>query len=289
MRLALRRARGEETLAAIDDDERACTSCGHAANGDEIFCTACGATLSPLAATGVTTAAHPVPPAAGRPSEVHGQQLTEREPAATGLEVGDQRSRVRPLLVSIVAAIALVGVGAFAWMWHGERTKHHITAAKLQDARVQIRGLQSDKTHLTAELEAAQQLSNKRAALLARSDRVLQGLNPLLSTVDELKSITGDMQSQRDTFASDSDVLVTDLITFDNYLVDNDPAYYDATYLSDLVSQINSEIDTVRSEEGSLSSSDGSYASATDRFDTRATTLTRAVQALKLQLKAVGS
>ena len=112
-------------------------------------------------------------------------------------------------------------------------------------------------------------------------------MDPLLTSVDELQSLAGEMQQARDVFSSNSDDLVADLILLANYLLDTTSSDLDYGYASSLIDEINAEIDTVRSGSYALSGYDTQYSGASRRFDTRATGFVTSVRALERQLKLV--
>jgi hypothetical protein len=263
-----------------------CPNCGQGVEGDDAFCTGCGAALR----VDDETAAADVLSVGVKAAPIETVEVPAfSEVAAQDADARQQQSRSRrwmlPTFVSVSIALALLALGGLGYAWHSERTKHHTAARDLDRADQQIADLSAAKARLSAQLASEQEIAARRAAVLKRADRVLQGVEPLLSSVDELKSITVDMQSQRDAFASDSAVLVDDLIELGRYLLAPGVNNYD--YVNGLISEINSELSIVRSDQDSLTSADSSYSSASDRFDTRATRLTKSVRALEKQLKVV--
>ena len=270
MKLAMRLPRRSRAEA------QTCPACGEKTRSG-VFCTSCGAALAgvPVQAKNGTNGAQPVLVSEeGAPKASRFRGRLPKWPR-----------RIRPNRVWILVAALLISGGAGAFFWQDERAKHHEAARNLDQANAEIGDLTSTNARLTAALADAQNLAARRAAVLRRANRVLQGVEPLLSSVDELKSIAGNMSAERDTFASDTESLVADLISLANYLLE--PGVNDYSYVNSLIDQINWKLDTVRDGKASLTNYDGNYLVASNRFDTRATALTRSVRALERQLKVV--
>jgi hypothetical protein len=192
---------------------------------------------------------------------------------------------MRLVIASLLAALTVLAIGGFAFLWQSERAKHHDAARNLDQANVQVDNLKASEVRLTGELASAQEIAAKRAAVLKRANKVLRGVEPLLSSVDELKSIAGQMSTERDNFASDTSTLVDDLVTLANYLLE--PGENDYAYVNNLIDEINSKLANVREGADSLNTFDGDYSAASSRFDGRATALTKSIRALERQLKLV--
>jgi hypothetical protein len=121
--------------------------------------------------------------------------------------------------------------------------------------------------------------------VLLRAQTVLTNVDPLLSDADGIKLITTQIQSARDQFASDSAQMTSDLIDLENY--EANPQNYPGVDQWALVSQVNGELETVRSDYASLTSTDSSFSGATTQFGQHADAFTTAVRALQGQLKKV--
>jgi hypothetical protein len=198
-----------------------------------------------------------------------------------GYEEDRPRRRLSPQRLGLVAAVA--GVLLFAVLWRVEASHHSSTRHDLRESRAEVKELQTVRTNLLATLAQSQRLSQRRAAVLLRTKAVLRSVDPLLSSVDELQSITGKIQTSRDNATTASDTLVNDLLDMSNYLI-SAGSYADYTYVGSLISGIRSDIDTLNGYYSQLSGYDSRYDAAGNRFGTRATALTKDVQALNKQL-----
>jgi hypothetical protein len=172
---------------------------------------------------------------------------------------------------------------------------------KLADTRSELAGARTDlaasertiadlevaRRHLLTEVAAERGISEKRGAVLLRANHVLDGLDPLLASVDALKKDTGDIQAGRIDFQNAADALIQTTIVLVNYLVNTDSSSVDVDYENGLVDQANSQLAAVQSYASQLSRSDTSYSGDASQFDARATTLSNAVSALKKQLRQV--
>jgi hypothetical protein len=131
---------------------------------------------------------------------------------------------------------------------------------------------------------------SKAARVLRRTTAVVAKVDPLLSGADELQQLTGGIESSRNSFSTDANVLVDDLVGLGNALVDAaNVSGVDISYLNTDIDNVNYEINNVRSEAANLSSADSRYASASQRFGGSATAFTNAVRALQRELRTLPS
>jgi len=128
-------------------------------------------------------------------------------------------------------------------------------------------------------------MSKRQAAIIRRAATVLTSVDPLLSDADGLKQITGQIQAARDTFATDSTQMTTDLLTLENY--EANPQNYSNIDQTSLVNQVNSELGTVRSDFANLISYDGSFSDASTLFGHHADAFSKAVRGLQAELQTL--
>jgi hypothetical protein len=246
-----------------------CRRCGGRLAYDDEYCTHCGARVeAPGDATviGIGATRQPLLPGAVAPRE---------RPARA-------RSRLW------AAAVALLGVAALAAALTAGyyRDQYRSTSSELAASEQQLAGLEATRDRLAGELSGSKRLSERRAALLRRANGVLVGVDPLLSSVDELKSRTSEIQSARDDFLESSGAAVDALVDLGNFLIEQGesaaPERVDA-----LIADANEKLDRAASSAARLSRYDSAYTAAARRFDLRATRLSRDVEALRRELEAV--
>lgn len=196
----------------------------------------------------------------------------------------------RWLLTASIAAllVALAAATAFGLFWYETLKERNNATATLADVREEKEALELANRELQQDLGNAKRLASQRAVLLDRADKVLGAVEPLLSSVDELQEIAGEMQSERSSYQSASEALKSDLVSLANYLLDVDYAYADWGWVSSMIDEINGEIGTVGYWGGEMSDTDTKYDTATTRFSNRATNLNQSIRALQKQLKAQG-
>lgn len=232
-----------------------------------------------------------VAPDTGSSCRECGGQLAEGDSFCTGCgaPVAAERTRVgsrRHLVVTIaIALVSVLAAGTLTTLWLAERSAHSKTRDALSTAELEVATLSREKSALESKLAETERLASRRAALLARAAQVTKGIDPLLNSVDELKVITGRIQDSRDSYATASAELTSDLIALGSYLVSTDPYYVSTYYVNSLIDEINDEIDTVRYYAAQLDGHDADYGSATRRFDTRANALSEAVRRLQRELR----
>jgi hypothetical protein len=125
-------------------------------------------------------------------------------------------------------------------------------------------------------LRQSQALLARQQTILKQTATVLRKVDPLLSGADQLQQITTEIQSARDTFASDSAQMTGDLVYLENAVAD--PASYQGVDTWSLAGQVNAELDTVRSDFATLALYDSNYSDASTAFGNTADTLTKAVR-----------
>ena len=253
--------------------ERRCGSCGHLAAPDDDFCTRCGTDLDDATNVlhlGVTpplpSSAVPVPLPEG-PSD---------------------RSRRLPwVALAIAVAVLSVACVALAVATITSRQDLSDTRSELETSQAQVTALKKSRAALAAELAATRDLSRRRAAVLLRANRVLKGVDPLLSSVDEVKQSSGKVQSTGDSFVAATDALIDTTIELVNYLVETDPESIDNTRVNDLIDEANGQLVKIDSYRSQLQVSRSRYKKVAATFDTRASSFSSAVEALKQQLEQV--
>jgi len=202
--------------------------------------------------------------------------VTQPAPVAAA----DSGSRWRWAFVVVAALAAAV----FAGLWRLEASHHNATKERLRDSQANVAELRLVQTRLADSLKQEMNLSTRRAEVIRRARAVLSGVSPLLESVDEMKSLTGKIQTGRDDFADASTNLVGDLIDLGNYFVDTTGSTPDYTYVSSMIDSINAEISSVNGYNDALSSYDARYSNASSRFERRANNVANAVRALNGQL-----
>jgi hypothetical protein len=233
-------------LAPAEVDVR-CANCGAEITGGEAFCTGCGSAVR----------------AGAFSADTRGKRQIRALPA--GLAVG------------LVVVIAL---GAFEFV---QARHEHSRAVKARHELAQTRvTLAATRTSLAR----TESLSKRQGAILALTSLVLKKVDPLLTDADQLRQLTGNIQTARDTFARDSGQMTTDLIFLENY--EANPQNYPSTDQYSLIAQVNSELQTVNAEYANLTTNDASFSAASTRFGNHADAFTAQVRLLQHQLQALG-
>ena len=243
-----------------------CMECGGAVAADDDFCTHCGAQV-------------------GRPGDAVIAPLRGgmgHEPQVAASDAG--RAPSWPWLAGLAAAVALaIAAGAAAAHYRAELQS---TQTELAASEQQVAKLEAARSALGDELESSKQLSERRAAVLRRADSVLGGIDPILSSVDELKEVTSQIQSARDDFLAASGTLTVSLIDLADYLIGAGGDVNDDR-LTVAIDDVNAQIDHAQVLARRLARSDKTYTAAASRFDLRASALSERIQALKKQLNAL--
>lgn len=261
------------TRSPVSDEAQAsiCTACGAPLTPDDAFCTRCGEPTS-------------------SPGTVRGfQEIASlaQDTEASSIALAGRRRTRRLVYLAIVFVAATT---TFAALWLAELSRHSHTRSKLGAEISQLeasrRTLESELASMRAELADVTALSARRRNVLLKTKAVLRNVEPLLSSVDELREVTGHMQDLRNQFRASSASLVDDLITLANYLLRSD-AYYDRYWVNSMIDRVNGELETVRYYANSLTGYDGDYNGASGRFETRANGYSAAVRELQTQLETV--
>jgi hypothetical protein len=261
---------------AIETTERASTSCsvcGTSLEFEERFCTACGARVFAEDSAGIeAVAAQPVGPRIALETDVSRRHWL--------------RGRGRVLIPLGLCVLVLgAAIAALATLWRAEVRAHRHATSQLFASQANVGELEKSLERTKSSLAQAQALASKRKEVLLQANRVLKRVDPLLSSVDELQQVTSGIRTSRDTFAADSDQMVSVLIGLYNYVSQTSTDYIDWYWVSDQVNVVNGELATVRSDAATLSSYDSKYDDASTRFGLRATAYTSSVRALQGQLK----
>ena len=244
------------TADSTDVTAGVCPRCGAPVTAGEEFCTGCGTHFDRRSEGG------------------------DGAPTSTGARVDARRWSW-----SWIAALGLVAImGAVATGYFGNELRS--TRSDLAASRHQVSTLAAARARLAGELSNSTRLSERRATVLRRAKGVLAGVDPVLSSVDELKLMTKKIQTQRDGFARTTGTAIDTLITLGQYLIDTEGSP-DPDHVNDLIDEANAKLAAAKQSVARLSSSDTSYAEAATRFDLRATRLSRDVEALRQELGSV--
>lgn len=254
--------------------ERRCGSCGHLAAPGDDFCTRCGTDLDD--ATNVLHLGVTPPPSSGA---VPVPPLQEGAPARG-------RRWVRAALAIALAGLTVACV-ALAVATVTSRQELSDTRSELDASQARVAALEKSRALLAAELAATRDLSRRRAAVLLRANRVLKGLDPLLSSVDDVKQSAATVQSKGDSFVSATGELIDTTVELVNYLVQTDPDAIDNARVNELIDQANGQLETIDSYTSQLQRARSRYEKVAATFDTRASSFSAAVEALKRQLQQV--
>ena len=259
-----------------------CWRCSTYVEAGLAFCTRCGAGLDDAPAPEVVVDEE------SEPVEVESLEPVAASAPVSGaaVQAGEASGGWRWVVVGGFLGLVVLAV-LFGVLWRGEASKHHSTVRALQAKEGEYTALGAAYKKLDAQLQATKALSDRRASVLRQTEKVLRRVEPLLSTVDRLQNLTGDIQQQRDAFTMSSEALVSDLITFGNYLIDTPTDLLDVSYASSLIDGINAEINTTNNDLDSLSADDSQYADASATFSQKATPFSGAVRELQRQLRAV--
>lgn len=243
-----------------------CPRCGSQVAPVDDFCTHCG---EPVERTEEAV----VLPLWGK-----GQQPEPAAPSVAG------RPRRWPWLVALalVAGIALTATLSAARY----RSELDSAASELAASEREVDRLEAARAQLAAELSGSKRLSERRALVLRRANGVLVGVDPLLSSVDELKRNTGKIQAARDALLQSSGAAIDALVALGNYLLEQG-GDAEATRMDAMIENANAAIDAARGHAERLASVDARYAAAAKRFDLNASLLSRRVEALRQELKKV--
>jgi hypothetical protein len=256
---------------------RVCPQCLVSNSGQDAFCTACGTPL--ITASGREAAAKAWD--ADRSAEASRvvSEIVEVPVVSTS-----RRRRWALIVVSVLAVVGLAATTLFALLWRSEI--HHATRveASLDANQSSLRAAQAALALTRGQLAATTSLAARRRAVLLQAAKVLKKVDPLLSDADNIKQITSQIQTARDTFASDSTQMTADLIYLENF--EANPQNYPGVDQASLVNQVNGELSTVRYDYAALTASDGTFSTATTTFGGHADAFTSAVRTLQKQLKS---
>jgi hypothetical protein len=152
---------------------------------------------------------------------------------------------------------------------------------------VTLKTTRSELAATQGRLRQSQALLARQQAILKQTALVLRKVDPLLSGADQLQQLTTEIQGARDTFASDSAQMTSDLIYLENVMAD--PVTYAGVDSWSLADQVNAELATVRSDFSTLAAYDSDYSDASRAFGNTATSLTTTVRQLQRELKQLSS
>jgi hypothetical protein len=283
------------------DQLRVCPECSVVNGALDSYCTACGTELA-VASAGDSEPTQVTP---GRDNDAATVDLAAeqtrsadevRRPVVVHPPISARTFVQRPsdarswkLRTALVASIVLglAGTATFGWLWNSEKTHRQRVVAQRDAAQTSLNATQKRLATTLASLRATSALANQRKAVLLRAQTVLAKVDPLLSDADHIKQVASDIQSVRDTFASDSSQMTSDLIYLENY--EANPQNYPGVDQYGLVAQVDNELATVRSDYAVLTASDGSFSDASTTFGNHATAFTEAVRKLQAELQRATS
>lgn len=274
---------GADTVQ-IPNGAQTCPHCQASNTATDRFCTTCGSSLQALGA------APPDPSSEGTDPEERTASLPPQDPTIQQSGPTTSPSRRRTWLGRLVATIAVVAIGAtaaFAVMWRNERSHAHRLQRSLNTTQASLASTRTSLARTRAQLGATTAVANRRRTVLLQAKQVLLKVDPLLSSVDNLQSKAQTVQGDSGTLVSDAETLIQTTISLVNYLVATNTDAVDYTYVDGLISDANSELDSVRADEAVLSVADGGYGTASTAFGNRADSFSTSVRSLQKELNGV--
>ena len=248
-----------EPLAAVEDaapgGSVSCEACGAPLEPDDDFCPECGLEL-----------------AAGR---------TLR-----------RRRRVRLAAVAAVLLALLAAAATFGVLWRREASSGDRARGQLRTVSTQLAAQQRLNRELAAtrvKLAQVERLAELRGGVLTQTRQAVKQVEPLLSSVDSLQRLTGQIQTSRNRFATRTAAVVDSLIAFSN-------AVLKASRAATRSTRRGWERRSTRSTRSSTASARATTrwtaatpptSKASRRFENRATDFNIVIRKLQQQLQAV--
>jgi hypothetical protein len=260
-------------MESVDVAARECASCGERMSTGARFCGRCGASA---------TDRDPAKPQLPTPLPFVAGEVVPAPVSAVVEDVSEAHGRGVPLYVLLGTGIFTVLLVVFGVMWHGASAAHTRSEKQLRSARSHLQSARAENRRLTASLSESRKLSNRRAEVLARADKVLGQVTPLLSAVDGMQTVSGKMRDVRDEYQRASAALTSDLISLSDYLLTAGD-YADYSYVSGEIDVIRGDIADVNGYASELGGLDARYEKASSQFETRASAFDDAVERLKTE------
>jgi uncharacterized protein YoxC len=243
-----------------------CQRCGASVRAEQRFCTDCGDEM-----------VRPMPGVAAEVSAAEGE-TSER----SGTAVRRRRSR-RAIALTVVASSLIVALACASTY----------LARELSSARGEINALETTNASLEQDLAQTKKqlgsslaLSARRKRVLEQAESVVDRVDPVLSSADGMQDLTGQMQDEQASFATNSDSAIGYLASMVDYLSSTDAYYYDISYIRSVLDGAVSAYEASRTDADQLDSLSSKYGAASRGFETKATGYTLAVERLQKQLKA---
>jgi hypothetical protein len=187
----------------------------------------------------------------------------------------------------VVTVLAVAAAAALAVLWRNEHSHADRLQRTLTATQASLTATRTSLTRTRAQLDATTAVANRRRTVLLQAKQVLLKVDPLLSSVDNLQSKAQTVQGDSGTLVGDAETLIQTTISLVNYLVATNTDAVDYTYVDGLISDANSELDSVRADETVMSVADGAYGSASTGFGNRADSFSASVRSLQKELNGV--
>jgi hypothetical protein len=215
------------------------------------------------------------------------------------LPAGRKLRRRRRLRIAALAAVLLAAVAAaatFAVLWQseassGDRARSQVQAATGDAAVAQAaqRRLARQLASTRERLAQVERLADVRAGVVGQANQAVKQVEPLLSSVDSLRRLTGKIQTSRNQFADEANDVVESLIDFSNAVLETQQygEELDGGWVDEQIDSLNDDLDSLAARYDALDSADAAYGRASRRFESRANEFNLAIRTLQQQLQAV--
>jgi predicted nucleic acid-binding Zn ribbon protein/chromosome segregation ATPase len=215
------------------------------------------------------------------------------------LPAGRRLRRRRRLRIAAVAAVLLAAVGAaatFAVLWQSEASSGDRARSQVQAATRDAAVAQATQERLARQLAATrvklaqvERLADVRAGVVGQANQAVKQVEPLLSSVDSLRRLTGKIQTSRNQFAEAANDVVDSLIDFSNAVLEAQQSgdELDGAWVAEQIDSLNGDLDSLADRYDALDSADAAYGRASKRFEARANDFNLAIRTLRQQLQAV--
>ena len=191
------------------------------------------------------------------------------------------------MLLALLAAAATFGV-----LWQREASSADRARGQLRTVSTQLATQQRLNRELAAtrvKLAQVERLAELRGGVLTQTRQAVKQVEPLLSSVDSLQRLTGQIQTSRNRFATRTAAVVDSLIAFSNAVLkaqqDGDPLH--EAWVGTQIDSINTKLDSLGSSYDALDGNDAAYSKASRRFENRATDFNLVIRKLQQHLQAV--
>jgi hypothetical protein len=215
------------------------------------------------------------------------------------LPEGRRLRRRRLLRIAALTAVLLAAVAAaatFAVLWQGEASSGDRARSQAQAATRDAAVAQATQRRLTLQLASTrvklaqvERLADVRAGVVGQAKQAVKQVEPLLSSVDALRRVTGKIQTSRNQFADEANDVVESLIDFSNAILEAQQydEELDGAWVDEQIDSLNADLDSLAARYDALDSADAAYGRASRRFESRANEFNLAIRTLQQQLQAV--